>query len=132
MKTVEMKLIATGVLFFLMLITGVFVKKAGKPYPVFLLSIHKILSLLAAVATVITVVQMYKKVDASFWIWALMVITGLFFLLSFTSGTILTTDKDNSGQKEKTENEAEPMKRMHVIAPILTTILAALTFFLMY
>ncbi|HPR30835.1 MAG TPA: hypothetical protein PLK12_02015 [Prolixibacteraceae bacterium] len=132
MKTIESKLIVTGILFLLMLVTGVVVKKAGKPYPVVLLSIHKIISLLAAVSAVLTVIQLYRQVESGFWVWLLMVVSGLVFMLSFSSGTILSIEKKEAGDAAQQEAEEAPMKRMHRVAPILATVLIALTFFLMY
>ncbi|MBN1924781.1 MAG: hypothetical protein JW798_02995 [Prolixibacteraceae bacterium] len=131
METIESKLIVTGSLFLIMLITGVIVKKAGKPYPFLMLSLHKIFSLLAGIAAIITVIQLYKNTSATFWIWVLMIVAVITFLLSFSSGTILTVEKKGTNEKETSEKE-EPMKKMHVIAPLLTTLLTALIFYLMY
>ena len=130
MKTIESKLIITAALFLIMLFTGGILKKKGKPYPMFLLSIHKICSLLGAVGVVLSVIQLYKGIDASFLFWILIVVSGIVFLLSFSSGTILTIEK--KGKAYSPASQEEPMKNMHKVAPVVATLLIAVTLVLMY
>jgi hypothetical protein len=117
---VTFELIGIGALFLIVFITGFWLKKSGKPYPMFGVAIHKILSLVATIflgllafraredGALITIEGVY------------LFLIGFFLLFAFITGGILSTNKP----------EKKWMAPGHGISAILAIVFIALFFFM--
>jgi hypothetical protein len=91
METVASKLITAGILFCLTLVTGVIVSRSGKPLNVGLVTLHKLIAVVAVVLFGMAVYQLCKP-SGSRAILEIgsMLITGMIFLALIATGALLT------------------------------------------
>lgn len=121
MVTTPTKLISVGVLFLCTLLSGFRVSSSGKPYSVFILTIHKLISLGALIYLVVTVLRANRSVPLSPTMWLVSGLTGLLF-----AGTIAT------GGMLSTESQMPPIvKTLHHVTPYLTTVGAGIGLYLL-
>ncbi len=93
MKTIEIRIIGTGILILFTIISGIWLSRLGRPLNVAIFAIHKIIALLTIILTVITIYYLQKNVKLKNIELILMVVTGLIFLFAFVSGAILSFEK---------------------------------------
>ena len=93
MNPITIRLITIAALFTVMLLFGIWLSLAGKPYNAVLMSVHKILALAAAVVIVVSTLDWIKVTEmrASFWI--LIIFYGILYFITFISGVLLSFDK---------------------------------------
>jgi hypothetical protein len=110
----------TVALYLLIFASGFWLTRSGKPYNTIVLTIHKLISVVAVVFLVVTMVQVNKAARLNAGELAASIVTGLFFVGTFTTGALLTGDK--------------PMPAvvlwLHRITPFLTVLASAVTLFL--
>ncbi len=92
MKTLESKLIVSGILIILMIITGILLSRSGKPYGTGLLTLHKLFSIAALVLVILAFVQQMKAAPNPLWS-LLAIIAGVLFIAAIASGAFLTAEK---------------------------------------
>ena len=114
------RIIITGVLFIIMSLFGIWLSNSGTPYNIVLLSVHKILALLTAIAIIVTMIYLLKGVEIKAFYIILIIVSGIIFLISFVSGVLLTFDKPVSALILNT----------HKITSIVTAISTVLMIFL--
>jgi hypothetical protein len=85
--------VVIGVLFLVKFATGFWLSRAGKPYNVFLLTAHKLISLLIVLLIALAVRHLRQGIGLGAVEVVAIVVTGLLFLLSIASGGLLSTDK---------------------------------------
>jgi heme A synthase len=101
--------------------SGYWLSRAGKPYNVIVLTIHKLISLAVVVFLVIIMVQANRVAVLSAMELVAGVLTGLFFLGLMATGGLLSADK-----------QMPPIVlKLHQIAPYLTVLSAAVTLYLL-
>jgi len=93
MHTIGTKIIITGILILIIIVSGIWLSRLGKPYNVALFTIHKIISILAIISTVITIYHLQKPIEISNIEWVLMILTGLLFLMAFVTGALMSFEK---------------------------------------
>ena len=92
MKTLESKLIVSGILFLLMIITGVILSRSGKPYGTGLVTLHKLFSIAALVVVILAFVQQMKAAPNPLWT-LMAILGGVLFVAAIASGALLTGEK---------------------------------------
>lgn len=113
------RIVAVGVLFFLTLVFGVWLSRAGKPYSSLLFNIHKLIALAAVVVTAITVYQARAAVTIGSISLIAVVAIGLLCVALFVSGALLSI-----GQPD-----VAAILSVHRVAPWLMVIAVALTLY---
>jgi hypothetical protein len=120
MDASQWRVVVIGVLYLLIFLFGVWLTRSGKPYSTIVLTIHKLISLAAAVYLGIVLYQMNKVAPLNAAEIAVGVTTGLLFLGTIATGGLLSVDR------------AMPSVVLwsHRITPFLTVIASAVTLYL--
>jgi hypothetical protein len=111
-----------GLLFFLMFLAGFWLKRTGKPYNTFFLTVHKLTGLAAAVLFVMIVLQVNRAGTLSVSGLIAGVVTVVFFLDALVTGGIISINKPMP----------EMFLTMHRIFPYLTLGSAAVALYLIF
>ena len=116
----QLRVVGAGLFFLFIFLSGFWLGRSGKPYSVIILTIHKMISLAAAIFLVITIYRINQVAKLSAIELLAVVVTGLLFLSTGVSGGLVSADK------------AMPVAvlRVHHIVPILTVLSTAATLFL--
>jgi hypothetical protein len=114
-------LITAGVLFILSLASGVWLSYLGKPINIFIVTIHKLISLATVLFTGLAIYHLSRTAAISSSELSAMVVTGLLFLFLFITGALLSAGKPVNIVISAT----------HKIAPLLSVISTAVTIFLL-
>jgi len=116
----QLRVVSAGLFFLFIFLSGFWLGRSGKPYSVIILTIHKMISLAAAVFLVITIYRINQVAKLSAIELLAVVVTGLLFIGTAVSGGLVSTDK--------------PMPvavlRIHQILPVLTVLSTAATLYL--
>ena len=113
--------IVAGLIFVVIFASGYWLSRAGKPYNVIVLTVHKLISLAAVVFLVIFMIQSNRVAALSAMELVAGVATGLFLLGLMVTGGLLSVDK-----------QMPPVVlRLHQIAPYLTVAAAAVALYLL-
>ena len=115
------KIIISGLLFLLTIISGIWLHKMGKPLNTFIFTIHKLLALAAVIFTAILIYNLLKNVEIKTLLLILIIIAGLSILALFISGALLSIGKFPHNT----------MLLVHNIATILAVIFTAATIYLL-
>ena len=118
---ITLKIAGITVLFVLMIVSGIWLAKAGKPYDATQFNIHKILSLVAVVLTGVIAYSLYKAAGNPQLVLVLMIITALLFLILLVSGGLMNTDT----------TAHQLLQLVHRISSGLAVILSVLVFYLL-
>ena len=121
MSGTESRFAGAGLFFLLIFLSGIWLSRSGRPLSGVLLTIHKLISLAAAVFLVVTVYQMNQVATLSGMEVVAVVVAGLLLLGTGIIGGLLSTDKPLPGA----------MLRLHQIGPILTVLSSAATLYLL-
>lgn len=109
-----------GGLFVVKFLSGVWLTWAGRPYNVALITVHKLISLLAAVLIGILVYRLRRGVGLSPVEIVAVVVTGLLFLAAILSGGLTSVDRPMSAA----------LLIVHRVTPFLTVLSTAATLYL--
>lgn len=94
MDTITNKLIVTGILFLLTLISGVIVSRSGRPLSIMLVTIHKLIAIGTVVLLSVLFNQLYKTVDGKVFIeLSLTAISAIVLLALIATGALLTREE---------------------------------------
>lgn len=88
------KFIFPAALFLVIIASGFWVAKTGKPYNTGILTLHKLASLAAVVLTIIFLTKLLKVSPAQVTIILLIIVAGLSVIALFASGGLLSGLKD--------------------------------------
>jgi len=114
-------MIVAGLVFVVIFASGYWLSRAGKPYNVIVLTVHKLISLAAVVLLVIVMIQSNQVAALSAIELSAGVVTGLFLLGLMATGGLLSIDKQMPAI----------VLRLHQITPYLTVAAAAVTLYLL-
>jgi hypothetical protein len=89
----DSKIIVTGVLFLLTIISGIWLHNTSMPLNTLIFTIHKLLALAAVIFTAIAIYNLCKNVEIKTIILILIIIAGLSLLALFISGALLSIGK---------------------------------------
>jgi len=121
MNADQLRIVGAGLVFVVIFVSGYWLSRAGKPYSVIVLTVHKLISLAAVVFLIITMVQSNRVAALSAVELIAGVLTGLFFLGLIATGGLLSSDKQMPAV----------VLKLHRIAPYLTVLAAAATLYLL-
>ena len=121
MSAAQTRLLATGALLVLVLLSGLWTSRAGKPYKTFPFTIHKLAGLAAGILLGIIVYQANQVAPLSLLEIAAITVTVLLFAGIVAVGGLLSI-------KEQTSAIA---LRLHQVLPVLALLSAAGTLYLL-
>ena len=114
---------AAGAFYLLILASGYWLARSGKPYGTLVFTLHKLVALAAIVLLGITAYRINRAAGLSALELLTVVVTGLFFVGTMVSGSLLSIPTD----------KAMPavVHTLHRVIPYLTVFSTAVTLFLM-
>jgi len=121
MGTNQLRVVGAGLFYLFIFLSGIWLSHSGKPLNVIILTIHKLISLAAAVFLVMTIYQTNQVAKLGAIELIAVVVTGLLFLGTVVSGGLLSTGKPMPAA----------ILRMHQITPFLTVFSTAVTLYLL-
>ncbi len=113
--------LVTGVSFVLIVLSGIWLSRVGRPLNVGISTVHKLIGLAAGIYLLVTVVQRNQQVPLSAAEWIAVVVTGVCFLAMAASGGFLASDKPRPGA----------VFRVHQILPVLTALATGASLYLL-
>lgn len=111
----DQRLVGLVLLFLIILISGVWLSRSGRPLNGILLNVHKLIALGVAVTIAVTAYRMHQAASLSPMELTVVVVTGALFLVTGIIGGILSTDKP----------PAAALLRLHQVTPVLTALSTA-------
>jgi hypothetical protein len=93
MMNITIKLTGLGLLFLLIIISGIWLTKTGRPYQNIVFNVHKLISLLTVVLGAIMVYNLQKGLEISGLATNLMILAGIMFIILIITGGLLNLDK---------------------------------------
>lgn len=122
MSPIVSKAVIAGAFFLFIFVSGFLVSRAGKPYPVLLFTVHKLIALGAVVFLGITVHNFYRASGLVPLQIALVAAAGVCFLVTIIAGGLVSIEK--------------PMPAIlavfHRFSPYLTLLSAAAVIYLLF
>lgn len=113
--------IAAGLLHLLVILTGIWLSRKGRPLNVGISTLHKLVGLAAGFLLLVTIYQRSGVVPLNKTEWIAVVVTGLCFLGTVISGALLTSDEPRS----------PALLRVHQIVPVLIVLSSGATLYLL-
>jgi len=104
--------IISGVLLLFVIITGIWIKRQGKPYNIMLFTIHKLATLAVIVLVLLALRTIYNETGLTVSQWAITIGTGVIILATMISGGVISAK----------EQEIKSLQIAHKILPVLTLI----------
>jgi hypothetical protein len=121
MRSIELKIVVVGLLYFFTLVSGVWLSHAGKPLNGLILTLHKLIALGTVIVTAGTIYQLRTGAEMRLAVMGVIVSTGLLFLLLFISGAWLSIAKSTPGA----------VLLAHQVIPFLAALSTAATMYLL-
>jgi hypothetical protein len=117
----QWRFIAAGLFFLLILLSGYWLSRSGKPYSTIVFNIHKLVAVAAVVLLGIAVYRIHRAETLSAIEWLAAIVTGLFFLGTMVTGGLLSIPID----------KAMPaiVHKLHQVTPYLTVLSTALALY---
>jgi hypothetical protein len=121
MSTNQLRVLGTGLFFLLILFSGYWLSRSGKPYSTIVFNIHKLVAVAAVVLLGITVYRIHRAGALSAIELLAAIVTGLFFLGTMVTGGLLSIPID----------KAMPaiVRKLHQVTPYLTVLSTAVTLY---
>jgi len=119
--SLTLKITGIGLLFLLMIFSGIWLTKTGKPYTPVLFNVHKLLSLAAVVLAGIQAYSLFKNADAGSLELTLLILAGVLFIVLFVSGGLLNEDL----------KIYHLLRALHRITPLVAVTLTVVVFYLL-
>ena len=113
--------VIVGSLSLLMILSGVWLSRAGRPLNVGISTLHKLVALATGVYLLVTALQRNRMAPLTAGEWIAVVVTGLFFVAMAATGGLLASDKP----------APVAVLRIHQILPALTVASTGVTLFLL-
>ena len=121
MSTAHTRVLATGALLVLVLLSGLWTSRAGKPYKTFPFTIHKLAGLAAGILLGIIVYGANQVAPLGLLEIAAIVVTVLLFAGTVVAGGLLSVK----------EQASTAILRLHQVLPVFSLLAAAATLFLL-
>jgi hypothetical protein len=123
MSTNQLRFVGAGLFFLLILLSGYWLSRSGKPYGTLVFTIHKLVAVAAVVLLGVTVRRMHQAVALGTIDLLATIVTGLFFLGTIVTGSLLSIPLD----------KAMPaiVHTLHRVTPYLTVLSTAATLYLL-
>ena len=117
-----LRLVGTALFFLIILISGVWLSRSGRPLSGLLLNVHKLIALGVAVYLATTAYRMHQTASFGPMELTVVVVTGLLWLVTGIIGGLLSTDKPATAA----------LLRLHQITPVLTALSTAGALYLVH
>ena len=121
MSTTQGRVIGVGLLFLLILLSGIWVSRSGKPYSTAPFTIHKLAGLAVGVFLAVIVYRTQQVAPLGLLDITAVVITVLFFVATVAAGALLSIDKPVPAV----------VLKLHQILPVLALLSTAGTLYLL-
>ena len=121
MSTAYTRVVVTGALLVVVLLSGLWTSRAGKPYRTFPFTIHKLAGLAAGILLAVIVYKTHQAAPLGPIEIAAIVVTVLFFAGTVVAGALLSIN----------EQASAIILRLHQILPVLSLLSAAGTLYLL-
>jgi hypothetical protein len=121
MKFMDARILSTGILFILTVVSGVWLSRMDRPLNTAILTIHKLIALATIVLMVIAIKGMSKGMPVNGAIITAIAVTAVLFLALFATGAILSSDKPVN----------QLIKGIHAVLPVLAAISAFISIYLL-
>ncbi len=121
MTAEQTTILATGVFFIFIFLSGIWLNRSGKPYHTIKLNIHKFIGLGAVVFLARAVYQTHQAAPLSPGSMAASLVSAAFFVLTIVSGGLVSIDRPIPALLTLT----------HKLSPYLTALATAATLYLM-
>lgn len=121
MSTTQVRVVGTGLLLVLVLLSGLWVRGSGKPYSTLPFTIHKLVGLATGVLLAVIVYQTHQAAPLGLLQIAAIVVTVLLFVGTVAAGALLSIDKQVPAI----------VLRLHQVLPVLTVLSTAGTLYLL-
>lgn len=121
MGTTQLRVVGAGLFFLFIFLSGFWLSHSGKPYRVIILTIHKLIGLVAGVFLVMTVYRIHQVVPLSPVENTTIVVTVLFFAGNVATGGLLSTNKPMP----------VAISMIHKLSPYLTVLSTTVTLYLL-
>ena len=118
--SITLRITGIGLLFLLMILSGIWLTKTGKPYNPVLFNVHKILSLAAVVLAGIQAYALFRQVDTGSLEATLLILAAALFLVLIVSGGLLKEDF----------RIHDLLRIVHRITPVLAIAITGVLFYL--
>jgi hypothetical protein len=116
MTSFVMRLVTTGLIFLMILPSGYLLTRIGKPYPMLLITVHKLAGVAAGVYLVVSLLPHYQAGELRPLAIAVLIITVACFLVLVVSGSLLSAEREFPSQ----------FKVLHKVFPYLTVLASLL------
>lgn len=114
------RIIATGVLFVFVFLSGLWVSSSGRPINTIILTIHKLIALGTLLLIGVTIYQINQVAPLTAVTWIVVVITGLLFVATIIVGGLLSL-----------EQPVTAVSIVHKVGPFLTVASTIVTMYLL-
>lgn len=121
MSTAQVRVVGTGLLMVVILLSGLWVSRSGKPYSTFPFTIHKLAGLAVGVLLGLIVYQTHKVAPLGAAETTAIVVTVLCFVGTVAAGGVLSVAKEAPAM----------VLRSHQIMPVLAVLSSAGTLYLL-
>jgi hypothetical protein len=121
MNTIVSRMLTTGLFFLFIFLSGFWLSRAGKPYPVLVFTIHKLIALGTLVFLTILVYQINRLAPLQTVQIIAFAITIVFLITLIITGGLVSLDKVMPVM----------LLRVHEVVPYLTAVSAGITLFLL-
>lgn len=96
-ENVQLKIIISGVLLILLIIAGILLHKAGKPYNTLIFAVHKICTIALVIIMVFVLVNYLKITGLPFSFYLVLSLATIALLSLLISGGMMSLDKGEAG-----------------------------------
>ena len=93
MKNLEIRIGIICLSFILMIISGIWLSKNGKPYHTAVFAVHKLSALLMVIFAIVLILDLKKNRGITNFEWILFIFSGIFILISFITGALMSFDR---------------------------------------
>lgn len=123
-------IIATGLFFLFVFLSGYWLTKMGKPYGSFPFNIHKLIGLAAGIFLIVTVYRRIRVAPLDSREIAVLAATVLIFILTVIAGGLLSAE-DSGSLKNLPQPAMTAISVAHKVFPYLALLSLAATLFLL-
>ena len=88
MKPLDIRLISTGILFVLIVFSGIFLTRSGRPLNAIVFAVHKLIALACLIMMILIIRALAKDAAMNPAIIVASVCTALFFVIMFATGAV--------------------------------------------
>ena len=122
MNTMLSKIVGSGLLFLLIFLSGIWLTRTDRPYPVILFTIHKLIALGSVLYYITMVVRVHQVIPLQSDQWLAVVITALCLLATIITGGLVSVEPVMPAFIHK----------MHQVFPYLTIISLGISLYLLF